>query len=148
MITGQSCTPKGWMWKSEMKEDWLGGSMEKSGIACLFVCLIGFLKSSSTTKLYRGRAPRQSVWQFYVLQYTRQSGETITSASVGHIILTPTQPVGNGRLQRESNPRPPHQESRALPTELPRPPKKVGSEQVPKLSQKEWWHNEIMCSPL
>ena len=48
----------------------------------------------------------------------------LTSVSVGHIILTPTQPVGSGRPQRESNPGPPHHESRALPNELPRPPKK------------------------
>ena len=46
----------------------------------------------------------------------------MTSVSAGHIILTPTQPVGSGRPQRESNPGPPHQESRALPTELPRSP--------------------------
>ena len=45
----------------------------------------------------------------------------MTSVSAGHIIQTPTQPVGNGRPQRESNQGPPHQESRALPTELPRP---------------------------
>ena len=45
---------------------------------------------------------------------------TMTSYSAGHIILTPTQPVGSGRPQRESNPGSPHQESRALPTELPR----------------------------
>ena len=45
----------------------------------------------------------------------------MTSVSAGHIILTPTQPVGSGRPQRESNPGPPDQESRALPTELPRP---------------------------
>ena len=50
----------------------------------------------------------------------RQSWETMTSVSTGHIILTPTQPVGSGRSQWESNPGPPHQESRALPTELPR----------------------------
>ena len=87
-----------------------------------FVCLFGFLTSSSTTRLYRGRAPRQSVWQFYVLPHTRQSWETMTSVSASHIIPTPTQPVGSGRPQRESNPGPPHQESRALPTELPRPP--------------------------
>ena len=37
------------------------------------------------------------------------------SVSAGHIIQTPTQPVGSGRPQRESNPGPPHQESRALP---------------------------------
>ena len=52
----------------------------------------------------------------------RQSWETMTSVSAGHIILTPTQPVGSGRPQRGSNPEPAHQESRALPTELPRPP--------------------------
>ena len=46
----------------------------------------------------------------------------MTSVSAGHIILTPTQPVGSGRQQRESNPGPPQQELRALPTELPRPP--------------------------
>ena len=46
----------------------------------------------------------------------------MASVSAGHIILTPTQPVGSGRPQRESNPEPPHQESSALPTELPCPP--------------------------
>ena len=45
------------------------------------------------------------------------------SFSAGHIILTPTQPVESGRPQWESNPGPPHQESRALPTELPCPPR-------------------------
>ena len=44
----------------------------------------------------------------------------MTSVSAGHIILTPTQPVGSGRPQRESNPGPARQESRALPTKLPR----------------------------
>ena len=34
----------------------------------------------------------------------------MTSVSAGHIILTPTQPVGSGRPQRESNHGPPHQE--------------------------------------
>ena len=75
------------------------------------------ITSSSTTRLYRGRAPRQ----FYVLPHMIQSWETMTSISAGHIILTPTQPVGSGRPQRGSNPGPPDQESRALPTELPRP---------------------------
>ena len=51
----------------------------------------------------------------------RPNWETMTSVSAGHIILTPNQPVGSGRPQRESNPGPLHQESRALPTELPRP---------------------------
>ena len=40
----------------------------------------------------------------------------------GHIILTPTQPVESGWPHRESNPGPLYQESRALTTELPRPP--------------------------
>ena len=52
----------------------------------------------------------------------RQSWETMTSVSAGHIILTPTQPEGNGRPQRESNLEPPDQESRPLPTERLRPP--------------------------
>ena len=39
----------------------------------------------------------------------------MTSVSAGHIILTPTQPVGSRR--------PPHQKSHALPNELPRPPR-------------------------
>ena len=43
----------------------------------------------------------------------------MTFVSAGQIILTLIQPVGSGRPQRESNPGPPHQESRALPTELP-----------------------------
>ena len=80
--------------------------------------LFGFLTSSSTTRLYRGRVPRLTSGNF-----TRRSEDTMTSVSAGQIILTPTQPVGSGRPQRESNPRPSHQESRALSTELPRPPR-------------------------
>ena len=57
--------------------------------------------------------------------YMRQSWETMTSVSADHIILTPTQPVGSGRPRRESNPGPPHQESRALSTELPRPARRA-----------------------
>ena len=95
-----------------------GIKTDKDVLFC--VCLFGFLTSSSTTMLYRGRAPRQSVWQIYVLQHMRQSWETMTSVSAGHIILTPTQPVESGQPQRGSNPGHPHQESRALPTELPR----------------------------
>ena len=49
------------------------------------VCLFGFLMSSSTSRLYCRRAPRQSVWQFYVLPHMRQSWETMTSISAGHL---------------------------------------------------------------
>ena len=48
----------------------------------------------------------------------------MTSVSAGHIIQTPTQPVGSGRPQRESNPGPPHQESRALPQSYRAPRRK------------------------
>ena len=102
----------------------LGDSVHSTQrVGALFVCLVGIFTSSSTTSLYRGRAPRQSVWQFYLLPHMIQSWETMTSVSAGHIILTPIQPLGSGRPQRESNTGPPHQESHALPTELPRPPK-------------------------
>ena len=78
------------------------------------IWLVGFLTSSSTTRLYRGRAPRQSVWQFYVLPHRRQSWETMTSVSAGHIILTPTQPVGSGRPLRGNRTRDLLTRSRAL----------------------------------
>ena len=55
-----------------------------------FFCLFRLLPSSSTNRLYRIRAPRQSVLQFYVLPYMRQSWETMTSVSASDIILTPT----------------------------------------------------------
>ena len=58
-------------------------------------CLFGFLTSSSTTRLYRGRVPRLTP-ENDVLPHTRKSGETMTSASAGHIILTPIQPVQLG----------------------------------------------------
>ena len=68
----------------------------------------------------------------------------MSSVSAGHIILTPTQPVGSGRLQRGSNPRPPHQESRALPTELtpsPPPPPTYGD------TQTEFSTREVAAGP-
>ena len=45
---------------------------------CLFV---SFLKSSSATRLYWGWVPSLT---FYVLPYTRQSGETMTCLSRSH----------------------------------------------------------------
>ena len=52
-------------------------------------CLICFLTSSSTTRLALSRmGPKTDVWQFYVLPNTKQSWETMTSVSAGHIILT------------------------------------------------------------
>ena len=103
-----------------------------------FVCLFGFWTSFSTTRLYLGRAPRQSVWQFYMLPHMRQSDETMTSVSAGHIILAPTQAVGSRRLQRELNPGPPNQKLCALLTELPRPPY-LCRMKVPTISNETWW---------
>ena len=51
----------------------------------------------------------------------RQSKETMTSVSAIQIKLTPIQPVGSGRPEQGSNPRPPYHNPRALPTELPPP---------------------------
>ena len=48
--------------------------LESCGILVgLFVWLVGFWTSSSTTRLYRGRATRQTVWQFYVLPATHDT---------------------------------------------------------------------------
>ena len=84
----------------------------------VFLCLFRFSTSSSTTRLCRGRVPRLTSDTFTCC-HTR--GETMTSVSAGHIILTPTQAVGSGWPERGSNPRPPNHKSRALPTELPHP---------------------------
>ena len=51
---------------------------------CQFVCLFGFLTSSSTNRLYRGRAPRQSAWQFYVLPHMRQSWSNLSKITSVH----------------------------------------------------------------
>ena len=48
--------------------------------------------------LYRGRVPRLTSDNFTCC-HTRERVETMTSVSAGHIILTPTQPVGSGRPQ-------------------------------------------------
>ena len=81
-----------------------------------FFCLVGFLTSSSTTRLYRGRAPRQE--RLTILRaatHETELGDHDFCLSRSMIIQTPTQPVGSGRPQRESNTGPHHQESRALP---------------------------------
>ena len=65
---------------------WLEALFWTPKISSLFVCLFDFLTSSSTTRLYRGTAPRQSVWQFYMLPHMRQSWETMTSVSAGSVL--------------------------------------------------------------
>ena len=86
-----------------------------------FVCLFGFLTSSSTTRLYRGRFPRLTFDNFKCCHTRDKAGRSYLLLSWSHYTdVTPTQPLGGVRPQRGSNPRPLHQESRALPTELPR----------------------------
>ena len=85
-------------------------------LLCVLVCLFVFLTSSSEHLAILRAATHET-----------ELGDH-DSVSAGHIILTPTQPVGSGRPQRESNLGPPHQESRSLPTELLRPSYYVCSE--------------------
>ena len=65
----------------------------------LFGWLVGFLTSSSATRLSRRRVPRLTSENCTCCQ-TDQSWETMTSVSAGHIILTPIKPVGSGRCDR------------------------------------------------
>ena len=113
-----SCKPL-WhdMWSScwPLRYEGQGQSLLRSP---RFVCLFGWFLNAFVNNLAISRTgPETDVWQFHVLPHTRQNGETMTSVSAGHIILTPTQSVGSGWSQRELNPGPPHQESRALPTD-------------------------------
>ena len=91
--------------------------MSCAGIS--IVCLIGFLTSSSATRISR-MGSRLTPDNLTCCHTERQSGKTMTSVSADHIILTPTQPIGRGRPQGP-NPGPPDQESRAIPTEQPLP---------------------------
>ena len=105
-----------WIFVSTGQQD--VGLKTKSGPFRLIVWFVGFLTSSSTIRLYRGRVPRLTSGNFTCCHMRDRSG-WLWLVSAGHFILTPTQPVGSGRPQQELNPGPPHQESRALPTELP-----------------------------
>ena len=87
----------------------------------LFVCsFVWFLNILVHNLAISRTGPKTDVWQFYVLPHMRQSWETMTSVSTGHIILTPTQPVGRGQPQPNRT-QDLLSRSRALATELPRP---------------------------
>ena len=89
-------------------------------LAQKFVCLfVWFLNVLVNYLVISGTCTKTERLTILRAPHMRQSWETMTFVSAGHII--PTQPEGSGRPQRESNPGPPDQESRALPTELPRP---------------------------
>ena len=75
--------------------------------------LVGFINPRQQQGYMTERAPRLMSDNFTCC-HTRQSGETMTSVSAVHIILTPTQPGGTRLPQWESNPGPPNQELCAL----------------------------------
>ena len=68
----------------------------------------------------------------------------MTSVSAGHIILTPTQPVGSGRPEQGSNPRPPDVKWCALPIEPPRSAAET-AKTVTDLSRYEDHHTNNDC---
>ena len=68
--------------------DWRSATAEaRTGLA---ICLFGFLTSSSTTRLYRGRVPRLTSDNFRCF-HTRDRAGIMTSVSAGHIMLTPSK---------------------------------------------------------
>ena len=75
-------------------------------------CLFSFLTSSSATMLSSKRAQRLMSDNFTCCHIETEQGDN-DLCPAGHIILTPTQSVGSGRLQQELNPQP-DQESCAL----------------------------------
>ena len=98
-----------------------------ASVASFFFSFLTFLLA---TEVSRGRVPAQTKDTPYsvgpglkpdnVLHATTQTqgGETMTSVSAGHIRVIPTQPVGNWRPARGSNPKSFDKKSRALSTEL------------------------------
>ena len=90
-----------------------GGGGRTWGTEMLVVgCLVDFLTSSATERLYRGRIPR--------LTYDNDKFTRCHS----RLHYNDTDPASRERATLagiEPRIRPPHQESRSLPTELPRP---------------------------
>ena len=75
--------------------------------------------SSSATRLSRGRVPRLTSDNFTCCHTETERGDHDFCLSRSHYADTDSS---SGRLVQGSNPRPPDQKSRALPTELPPPP--------------------------
>ena len=68
----------------------------------LFVCLFGWFLSVlvNYTVISRTGPKTERLTILRAVTHMRQSWETMTAVSAGHIILTPTQPVGSGRPRR------------------------------------------------
>ena len=92
-----------------------------STCSSLFVCLFGFLTSSPTTWLYLAEGPQN--WHLTITSAATEQGDHDFCLSQSH--YTDTHPTSWERAATAAiNPRPPDQESHALPTELLRPPKR------------------------
>ena len=85
-----------------------------------FVCLVSLRPRQQLGYIYRGLVPRLTSDNFMCCHTRDRVGRPRHRSH--YTDTDPADKVGSGRPQRGSNPGPPHQESRALPTELPRPP--------------------------
>ena len=61
----------------------------------LFVCLVGFLTPSSTTRLYRGRAPRLTI--LGAAKHETEWGDHDFCLSLSHYMYTDTDPTSRER---------------------------------------------------
>ena len=85
----------------------------------LQICVVSILfRTSSATRLCRGRVPRLVSDNFTCCPTRDRAGRLHHYFCPSRSNYTDTDPTSR---ERGSNPRPPHQESYALPTELPRP---------------------------
>ena len=91
------------------------------GFCCfLFVCLVCLVSWRPRQLLgYIADGPQDRASDNFTCCHTWAGRQWLLSQPV--TLLTPTQPVGSGRPQPQSNSGPPYQESRALPTELSHP---------------------------
>ena len=108
----------------------------------LFACLVGFLTSSSATRLSRERLPKLMSDNFtcYYPQIERWDHDLCLSRS--H--YTDTDPTNRKwAAETGSNPRPPDQKSRALKSELPRPLPTVSFKTLPTFYSKKF--PRIVC---
>ena len=106
-------------------------TFQDGGSRYLFVCLFGFLTSSSTTRLYRGRAPRQE--RLTILRaatHETELGDHDFCLSRSH--YTDTDPTCKERAATAGIEPGTSSPGVARSTaELPRPPLKVSNEQAP-----------------
>ena len=106
-----------------------------------FVCSFDFLKSSS--RGYHGRPQDRASDNFMCCHTWDRAGRPWLLSQLVTLYCTPNKAIGSGRPQQESNPGPPHQESRALPTELPAPP--LGVWQRRGNGKRANWRESCLC---